>query len=194
MPAALAKAWGNGSETNAEVIREVLSNDCGKVLPWSTVSDVINNALRSRFIERSVDSGAWPCSAIDANRVKLSLRQEVTQKTARVVQRSAVSYSPAEDRSGSATNGTEHNTQSEEALSYVSSGILAAEATLQNYELQDLIEHMQHIVSVCGDLGLAPPTFRVRIEFDVSTVSLREEDIERLDRALQEASERFRIS
>ncbi len=72
-------------------------------------------------------------------------------------------------------------------------GRIIAEATLQDYELQDLVEHIAQIGGVCGDLGIPSPTFHVRIAFDAA-IPLTNEQLERLNRVLRSASERFAVT
>jgi hypothetical protein len=50
-----------------------LSKKLGKNLPWPTVRDAIDGALRARLLERSVDSGAWPGEFTGAEVVKLQI-------------------------------------------------------------------------------------------------------------------------
>src|SRR5262249_14505845 len=40
---------------------------------WLVVKNAIDGALRTRLLERAVDSGPWPCDASGAGHVKLTL-------------------------------------------------------------------------------------------------------------------------
>jgi hypothetical protein len=48
-----------------------LSKKAGTTLPWATVRDAIDGAIRARMIERTLDSAAWPCEFAAAQNVKL---------------------------------------------------------------------------------------------------------------------------
>jgi hypothetical protein len=50
-----------------------LSERVGKPLPWSVVKNAIEGALRTRVLERAVDSGPWPCDGSGAATLKLIL-------------------------------------------------------------------------------------------------------------------------
>lgn len=62
LPAALPAAWTDGVAT-AESIAAALSARAGARLPWLTVRQAIDDALRTNWLELTVDSGAWPCAA-----------------------------------------------------------------------------------------------------------------------------------
>jgi hypothetical protein len=64
-PGKLPAAWQE-AETTAEALHSALSAQAGVRLPWLTVQQVIDGAIRSRWLERTNDSGAWPCDAKDA--------------------------------------------------------------------------------------------------------------------------------
>ncbi len=48
-----------------------MSAEHGKPLPWATVSAAIDSALRGRLLERTPDSGHWPCGWPEAADVRL---------------------------------------------------------------------------------------------------------------------------
>ncbi len=60
LPENLPEAW-SGETTTALEISHALSTKVGKMLPWITVREAIDGAFRSRLIERTDDSGGWPC-------------------------------------------------------------------------------------------------------------------------------------
>jgi hypothetical protein len=68
----LPRAWTDGTATGATIAAQ-LSEKAGKPLPWVTVRTAIDGALRMRIVERAVDSGAWPCDAMGAANLKLTL-------------------------------------------------------------------------------------------------------------------------
>ncbi|MBI4318932.1 MAG: hypothetical protein HY675_10605 [Chloroflexi bacterium] len=69
---ALPEAW-KGNITTALEIAVALSNKLGKNLPWATVRDAIDGAIRARLLERTIDSGPWPCDYAGARLVKLQV-------------------------------------------------------------------------------------------------------------------------
>ncbi len=72
LPEALPDAWSSGNAT-AESILAALSKKQGEPLPWPMVRSAIDGAIRSRMLERSVDSGAWPCEVSAAATIRLKI-------------------------------------------------------------------------------------------------------------------------
>ncbi len=70
LPENLTEAWSDET-TTALVISEALSKKMGKILPWLIVQEAIDGAIRARQIERTVDSGPWPCDYAGAKFVKI---------------------------------------------------------------------------------------------------------------------------
>lgn len=60
LPDRIPDAWKEG-QANAMGFCVGLSRKAGKNLPWCTVREAIDGAIRSRLIERTTTSGAWPC-------------------------------------------------------------------------------------------------------------------------------------
>ncbi len=50
---------------------DALSDEAGKILPWITVRNGIDAAIHARLLERTPDSGPWPCDISGASKVKL---------------------------------------------------------------------------------------------------------------------------
>jgi hypothetical protein len=75
LPSNLPEAW-SGDTTTALAISVALSRRAAKTLPWATVREAIDVALRIRILERSVDSGPWPCGFPGAQAVKLRVPTE----------------------------------------------------------------------------------------------------------------------
>lgn len=40
-------------------------------MPWATVREAIDGAIKTRLLEKTVDSGSWPCAFGGAQNVKL---------------------------------------------------------------------------------------------------------------------------
>lgn len=72
MPENLPDAWKEQKAT-ALSIAAALSQKAGNTLPWKTVRDVVNGALRARFLELDEGSGEWPCDFPSAQSVKLKV-------------------------------------------------------------------------------------------------------------------------
>lgn len=75
LPHTLPEAW-DGGEANALRILEALSSKAKRTLPWVTVRDAIEGAVRARYLERPADSGPWPCEIDAARNAKFRLPSE----------------------------------------------------------------------------------------------------------------------
>lgn len=72
LPETLPAAWKDDT-TNALAIATALSQQAGSTLPWKTVRDVVDGALKARFIALQEGSSTWPCEMPGANGVKLKV-------------------------------------------------------------------------------------------------------------------------
>jgi hypothetical protein len=70
LPDRLPEAW-RSDVTTALAIDTALSNKAGKPLPWKIIFETLDGAFRSRYLERTVDSKAWPCDFGDAQWIKV---------------------------------------------------------------------------------------------------------------------------
>lgn len=77
LPATLPEAWKEGVST-AVAIAAGLSHKAGNQLPWTAVREALDGAFRARMLERSIDSGPWPCDTGGAANVKLRLPSKDT--------------------------------------------------------------------------------------------------------------------
>jgi hypothetical protein len=77
LPDQLTPAW-SGSRTNGLALWTTLSQKVGKNLPWFTVREAIDGAMRARVIEPDVDCGAWPCDATGAGTLRLRVASTPT--------------------------------------------------------------------------------------------------------------------
>jgi Protein of unknown function (DUF499) len=75
-PEQLPAAW-QGNQTTALGLANQLSVAAGKALPWPVVRDAIDGAIRARLLERTTDSGPWPCPLSGAAAVKLQRPENV---------------------------------------------------------------------------------------------------------------------
>lgn len=74
LPAQLPAAW-NGHESHAHLIHAALSAKAGKPLPWTRIAQTLEEAFHLGLIERTLDSGAWPCDLGGAAAVKVRVRE-----------------------------------------------------------------------------------------------------------------------
>jgi hypothetical protein len=75
LPEKLKESW-SGETTTALAIVTALSKKAGKTLPWVTIHNAIDGALKARFLELTIDSGSWPSGFASAQNVKLRLPRE----------------------------------------------------------------------------------------------------------------------
>ena len=66
----LPEAW-SGEVTTALTIAAVLSKRAGKTLPWAVIQTALNGAFHAHLLERTLDSGPWPCDYAGAGSVRL---------------------------------------------------------------------------------------------------------------------------
>jgi hypothetical protein len=111
----LPEAWSNGT-TTALAVSTALSNKVGKTLPWATVRQALDGALRARLLERMPESGPWPCDYVGAAALKLQ-----------------VPHAPEREYAHTPTP------------SQLAPGLLVAEAELRLNELQDLADAIANI-------------------------------------------------
>jgi len=71
-PEPLPGGW-NGDTATGSTLFDALSQKVGKPLPWPLVKTALNAAFRTRMLERTVDSGPWPCDAAGAASVRVRL-------------------------------------------------------------------------------------------------------------------------
>lgn len=80
LPPNLPEAWGHDTEvTTSRAIADALSTHLGKPLPWSVVRQAIDGAFTAHYLERTPDSGAWPCDAGGASTVRMRIPQSSGQ-------------------------------------------------------------------------------------------------------------------
>jgi hypothetical protein len=70
LPANLPGAW-QGETSTALAMAVALSQKFGQVLPWGTVKQAIDGALRARLLERPDGLPLWPCPYPEAGNLKL---------------------------------------------------------------------------------------------------------------------------
>ncbi len=164
LPENLPEAWQDGSAT-ALTIANALSTKVGKMLPWATVRDAIDGAFRARFLERTLDSGRWPCDYAGAGAVKITMpqTQSVQHITAPVASPPVVRESVP--------------------------GVLVAEAPLRVDEIQNLNDAIADLVKAAVGLNLQ---FHVRIELGPAS-QVSDAMLEKINELLSEVSQKLRL-
>ena len=71
----LPEAW-KGETTTALAIASALANRAGRNLPWPLVRAAFDQAFRFHYLERTLDSGPWPCEFPGAQNVKVRVPTE----------------------------------------------------------------------------------------------------------------------
>jgi len=125
LPDTLPEAWSDGT-TTALAIFEALSKKMGKILPWLIVQETIDGAIRARQIDRTLESGPWPCDYAGAKFVKIQL----------LVQEPPKPWQPPEPPVKRRP------------------GMLVAEAPIETYEIQNLSEQISELTRAAVGLDL----------------------------------------
>ncbi|MBI2863770.1 MAG: ATP-binding protein [Chloroflexi bacterium] len=121
----LPAAWTD-SVASAASVSGALSACAGKTLPWFTVRAAIDGAIHSRLIERTPDSGPWPCDWSGARAVFLRIPVQVPSGATLA----APQVPPPPARR------------------------LFTEAELEPSEIQDLVEGLSEILKAAAGLNL----------------------------------------
>ncbi len=77
LPQNLANAW-KGDQTTALAIAVELSQQRGATLPWWTVRQVIDGAIRARLLERTEGLPLWPCAFPEAANISLRVPKQAS--------------------------------------------------------------------------------------------------------------------
>jgi hypothetical protein len=166
LPQTLVEAW-QGEVTTALAISHALSAKVGKVLPWITVREAIDGAFRSRLLERTIDSGPWPCDYAGARAVKITVPQEEPTQ-----------YSPS--ATASPLKARETGPQ-----------MLTAGNFLEIGEIQNLNDQLSELTKAAVGLNL---TFYFRVELGTSTIEqIPEETIAKINALLHEVSDKLNL-
>jgi len=167
LPASLPEAWSEEVATALD-IANALSTKAGRMLPWITVRETIDGAFRARLLERTIDSGPWPCDYAGARAVRIYVPRE--QPAPRI----PVTPPQATLRESTVTEAP---------------GMLVADAPLQVEEIQDLYDQLGDLVKAAVGLNLQ---FRLRIELGPAS-RVSDETVDRVNALLSEVSEKLRL-
>ena len=74
LPEELPEAW-RGGQTTADSIARALSTKLQKRLPWTIIEEVLSRAFAAEKLDRTIDSGKWPCDVAGAKAIKIILKQ-----------------------------------------------------------------------------------------------------------------------
>ncbi len=166
LPQTLPEAW-SGETTTAWEIANALSTKLGKMLPWVTVREAIDGAFRARLLERTIDSGPWPCDYAGAKTVKVSLPRE-----------QAAQHVPS-----ASPQPLVHEFRPPAA------GMLVAEAPLEIEEIQNLNDQLSDLTKASVGLGLK---FHIRIELGPAS-QVSDETMAKMNELLADVSEKLRL-
>jgi hypothetical protein len=167
LPQTLPEAWA-GETTTAWEIANALSTKVGKMLPWITVREAIDGAFRARLLERTIDSGPWPCDYAGAKTVKVSLpREQAAQQVPSVSPQPSI----------------------HELRPTATSGMLVAEAPLEIGEIQNLNDQLSDLTKASVGLGLK---FHLRIELGPAS-QVSDETVAKMNELLADVSEKLRL-
>ncbi|MBX5458190.1 MAG: ATP-binding protein [Thermogemmatispora sp.] len=164
LPENLPAAW-QGEQTTARAIADALAERFGVPLPWLSVQAAIEDAFQQRLLERSLDSGPWPCDYAGARAVKIL-----------VVHPEAVHAGLQSTLMGAASASTLR----ERPLTYAP--LVRAEAPVDSGVIQSLAEVLPELLKICGDHNL---NLRFQLAIEVEPASrVTGEVLERLNALL----------
>lgn len=170
LPPNLPDAWSSGEHepTTARAIADTLSEQAGKPLPWSIVTQALDGAFGARFLERTEDSAAWPCDVAGANRVRVRLPH--------------YQYTPT---------GTKkpRSIQEDPFIPAPTAGFATADATLNVDQIQNLGDTIGEIAAAAAGYGI---TFRLHIALGNETPPT-DEVLERVNALLNEVAPGLRV-
>jgi len=70
LPMRLGEAW-NEEETTAHLLHGAPSVRAGKALPWAPLRQALEDGFRHGLIERTLESGLWPCDFGGASAIRI---------------------------------------------------------------------------------------------------------------------------
>jgi hypothetical protein len=167
LPENLVEAWP-GEVTTAQAIADALSTKAGKTLPWVTIREAIDGAIRARMLEYTIDSGPWPCDYMGARAVKLTV------------------YAPQEKHASPVPPVPPPKVQEERPRT-----LAAAGAFLDGEEIQSLSDQIGDLMIATVGLNL---TFYVRVELAAgANQQIPEETIAKVNTLLAEVSDKLKL-
>ena len=78
LPEQVPEAWRDGS-LDGWSLTTALSQLAGRTLPWKTISAALESAFRSGLLERTPDSGPWPCDYAGAKLLTVTVGRDTPQ-------------------------------------------------------------------------------------------------------------------
>ena len=162
LPPNLPDAWKDG-HTTAVGVSVALSHKSGKTLPWATVREAIDGAIRARMLEKAEDSGPWPCDLSGAQVAKFKVPSGETPPP------TAPPPTPPTPP--------------------IRAGVCVAEAELRPNEIQDLADVVGEVVGIAVGHDLK---FTLRVELGGDTPP-PDDVIEKLNKTLGGISDDLRL-
>lgn len=90
---ALPQAW-SGDQANLQAMAEALAAQRGYLLPWTLLTQAVDEALSLRLFEHIPASGPWPCSPVAADQVGFRLVEKIELTPDTII--SAVEYTASQ--------------------------------------------------------------------------------------------------
>jgi hypothetical protein len=159
---ALPEAWSGNTATALDIA------NAGITLPWYTICEAIDAAIRSRWLVTTEDPGQWPCDYAAARFARFSLPQEPTSRP---------------------TPAPSPTTEVREPVSTLVPTMLVAEADVQDFELQELAEQVGNLMKETVGLNLR---FHLRMELGPA-LQVSEATLAKVNEILDEVSEKLRM-
>lgn len=150
----LPGVWRDGTASVLSIMT-AMSIKAKKPLPWKTIRDVVDNALRARFLLLSPGSHDWPCDQATAQFVKL--------------------MAPALDfRVGSSDNGGTERPASKPHVVVID---------LEPRQLQDLGDRLPELLEIKAKMGI-PIRFKMHVELGNETSPPSSDAIQKINKIL----------
>ncbi len=188
LPDNLPEAWSNGT-TTALAIYEALVQKTGQPLPWQTVRNAIEGALRVRHFELSANSQNWPCNFASASSVKFQLPQPSQPTSVEPIPVTPITVEPSSAGNSSVSVQKPSDSKTNVSPAKAKTNQLVASAELQTHELQELADKIAELKSAAAGIDLK---FKVQIEMGGESRP-PEEAIEQINELLQEISENLKL-
>jgi hypothetical protein len=162
LPGALPEAWNDGAAT-AWNLAEALSQKTGLPLPWRTVREAIDGALRAHYLELE---GVWPCEFAAARQVVLREKKDFPKPKPPTID------DPSKTR--------------------YRRFIASAEMELASHQIQDLSDALPDLMDWSAARQI-PLRFVVRIECGDGRMELPDEVLEPINAVLEKVKEGWKM-
>jgi hypothetical protein len=159
----LPEAW-SGEVTTALAIATAISSRLGKTIPWVRVREALTGAFNAHLLERTPDSGTWPCDYGGAQTIRVRVPVEKPYPL----------WEPQQPPKG---------------IKELKPGLRVAEAVLQIHEIQNLGEQIADLRNAADSHGLK---VHVRIELGGDTPP-PDDVVARVNAVLKEIADKLQM-